>query len=169
MGKGKWEMGDRQSATGHGKSGGMAVGSRATRADSAGDEPRYQQLDAWRFADDLAVDIYGVTKMLPVNARVLASQILRAAVSAPANIAEGYGRASAKEFQQFLVVAHASLYEVGYFLHFLKRIEAIDRDTLERLASNCQRTSRIVYGLMKSVRSGANANGRRYLRDEPGA
>ncbi len=130
--------------------------------------PRYQQLDAWHLADDLAVDVYRLTRRLPAETRDLSSQIFRAAISAPANIAEGYGRASHKEFQQFLVVAHASLYEVGYFLHFLRRIEMLPAEKYMVLAANCQRTSRVLFGLMKSIRAGT-ADGekrRRYLRDE---
>ena len=62
----------------------------------------YMRLDAWRLADDLAVELFRVTKDLPGNVRWLATQIARAATSAPANIAEGYARASNKEFfQQF--------------------------------------------------------------------
>jgi len=131
--------------------------------------PRYQQLEAWQHADNLAVDIYRPTKGLPVNVRDLSRQIFRAAISAPANIAEGYGRASDKDFQQFLVIAHASLYEVGYFLHFLKRIEVLSQDTYSPLAADCQRTSRVLYGLMKTIRRGADSTSkqRRYLRDEP--
>ena len=132
--------------------------------------PRYQQLDAWRFADDLAVEVYRLTKGLPADTRELSRQIFRAAISAPANIAEGYGRASQKEFQQFLVVAHASLYEVGYFLHFLKRIEILSDEKYSLLASDCQRTSRVLFGLMKSIRPGATdvKTPRRYLREQAG-
>ena len=54
--------------------------------------PGYMRLEAWRFSDDLAVQLFLVTKSLPNNVRWLATQITRAATSAPANIAEGYGR-----------------------------------------------------------------------------
>lgn len=133
--------------------------------------PRYRQLDAWRYSDDLAVEVYHAARKLPSHARVLMDQIIRAAVSAPANIAEGYGRASSKEFRHFLTIAHASLYEVSYFLHFLRRIEMVDGDTYERLATSCERASRVTYGLMRAVRSDVEA-GRptpRYLKEEPGA
>ncbi len=130
--------------------------------------PRYQQLEAWRHADDLAVEVYHLTKKLPWDARELRGQLIRAGTSAPANIAEGYGRPSSKEFLQFLVIARSSLYEVHYFLHFLKRIEVIDQDTHKRLSAECERAVRIMYGLMRSVhaRTNTSKNGRRYLKEQ---
>ncbi len=52
----------------------------------------HEKLDAWKLSDDLAVDLFGVTRALPPD--MLSSQVLRAATSVPANIAEGYARAS---------------------------------------------------------------------------
>ena len=54
----------------------------------------HEKLDAWKLSDDLAVDLFGVTRALPPDMRWLSSQVLRAAISVPANIAEGYARAS---------------------------------------------------------------------------
>ncbi len=146
----------------------MEMGKRQSGVENGG--PRYRQLDAWRYSDDLAVEVYHVARKLPPHARVIMDQIIRAAVSAPANIAEGYGRVSSKEFRHFLTIAHASLYEVSYFLHFLRRIEIIDGDTYERLAASCQRASRVTYDLMRAVRSDAEAKEPtpRYLKEEPG-
>ena len=82
---------------------------------------------------------------------------------------KGYGRASNKEFLQFLAVAHGSLYEVEYYLHFMDRTHLLDSETCRKLTSYCQRASRIVYGLMKSVRSDTRnrSDYRRYLREPP--
>ncbi len=160
IGDRKAEIGNRRAASG-------------TPSSERYEPPRYQQLDAWRYADDLAVDVYRLTRRLPADLRPVASQILRAAISAPANIAEGYGRGSNKEFLQFLTVAHASIYEVGYFLHFLNRIEAISKEAHDEATKTCSRASRVVFGLMKSVRSGIGRTGnRRYLgggTGEPGS
>ncbi|HET9477020.1 MAG TPA: four helix bundle protein [Dehalococcoidia bacterium] len=128
------------------------------------ESPRYEQLDAWRYADDLAVDVYRLTRRLAPDLRPVVSQILRAAISVPANIAEGYGRGSDREFLQFLTIANASLYEVTYFLHFLQRIDAISAEAHRKAAADCSRNSRVLFGLMKSIRGGSGrvAN-RRYL------
>ncbi len=122
----------------------------------------YMRLDAWRLADDLAVD-------LPGNVRWLATQITRAATSAPSNIAEGYARASNKEFFQHLSVAHGSLYEVEYYVHFMSRTQLLEAATCDNLREQCQRASRTVYGLMKAVRTDTSdrTNQRRYLRESP--
>lgn len=132
------------------------------------DAPRYRQLKAWQLSDDLAVDIYKLSKRLPRNEYWLKDQIVRAAVSAPANIAEGYGRASNKEFAQSLVVAHGSLYEVDYFLHFLNRIDLMESTACAELTAECRHASRLTYGLLRAARTDADGSGtrRRYLREE---
>ncbi len=129
----------------------------------------YVRLDAWRFADDLAVELFQLTKNLPGDVRWLMTQVVRAATSAPANIAEGYGRASNREFLQHLAVAHGSLYEVEYYLHFMRRTQILDHAKCASMTEKCRRASRTVYGLMKAVRSDAfeRPSKRRYLRESP--
>lgn len=68
---------------------------------------QYKELKLWQKAIELVSDIYRITDRFG-----LISQINRAAVSIPSNIAEGAGRNSDKEFVQFLAIAHASTYEV---------------------------------------------------------
>ncbi len=76
----------------------------------------FQELDVWQAAHAHALDIYEVTKRFPTEERYgLVSQMRRAAVSVPANIAEGSVRGDA-EFRQFLRVALGSASEVEYFL-----------------------------------------------------
>jgi len=141
---------------------------RAEARDSEG-APRYRQLKARQASDDLAVDVYKLTKRLPRDEYWLKDQIVRAAISAPANIAEGYGRGSNKEFAQSLVVAHGSLYEVDYFLHFLNRIDLIDAEHHARLSADCGHASRLTFGLLRAARSDAKGTDtkHRYLREEP--
>ncbi len=111
------------------------------------------KLDAWRFSDDLALEVFKVSRHLPADLRWLSSQIVRAATSVPANIAEGYSRSSKKEFLQFLSIARGSLAELEYFLHFLKRAGLIDDDAYAHLADLRKRVGRTLFGLSKSVRS----------------
>jgi four helix bundle protein len=73
----------------------------------------YQQLIAWQKAIALVTHIYSVTAGFPRDEIYgLTSQLRRAAVSVPSNIAEGQGRATKGEFVQFLCHARGSLYEV---------------------------------------------------------
>jgi four helix bundle protein len=70
----------------------------------------YADLDVWQTAMKLAVQIYRVTERFPKEERYgLTSQMRRAAVSVPSNIAEGKGRASDKELIQFLCHSRGSL------------------------------------------------------------
>jgi len=141
------------------------LGGQFDREDAA---PRYRHLKAWQKSNDLAVEVYRLTKRLPRDEYWLKDQIVRAAVSAPANIAEGYGRGSNKEFAQSLVVAHGSLYEVDYFLHFLTRIELIDSASSAKLADDCRQASRLTFGLLRAARNDAQKidTKQRYLREE---
>ncbi|MBI2309924.1 four helix bundle protein [Candidatus Collierbacteria bacterium] len=77
----------------------------------------FRQLEIWRLSHQLVVTIYKFTKVFPTLEKFsLTNQLLRAVVSIPANIAEGYGRKSNKEFIQFLYISLGSLEEVRYYL-----------------------------------------------------
>jgi len=73
----------------------------------------YKDLDVWKKAKELVVDIYKSTADFPSEERFrLISQLRRAAVSVPSNIAEGHGRNHSKDIIQFLHIDRGSLYEV---------------------------------------------------------
>ena len=73
----------------------------------------YQDLRVWRNAMELTVNIYLATRKFPAEETYgLSSQLRRAAVSVPSNIAEGKGRSSDKELLQFLSRARGSIYEL---------------------------------------------------------
>ena len=73
----------------------------------------YRDLIAWHKAVDLVEELYKLTRDFPKEeAYALTSQMRRAAVSIPSNIAEGEGRRSGNEFGHFLSIAHGSLREL---------------------------------------------------------
>lgn len=73
----------------------------------------YKELEVWQKAVSLATSMYEVTKTFPDTEKFgFTNQIRRAAISVPANIAEGWGRGSTKEYVQFLLVARGSLLEL---------------------------------------------------------
>ena len=83
----------------------------------------FQQLDVYKVADELVKDVYKLTYALPSNEKFgIVSQLRRAAISIPLNVAEGNGRITKGEYKQFLGQARGSLYELEYLLHISKRI-----------------------------------------------
>jgi four helix bundle protein len=73
----------------------------------------YQDLLVWQKSIDLVAEVYRIAGKLPLNEQYgLTSQLRRAAVSIPANIAEGFGRWHANDFVRFLLIANGSVKEV---------------------------------------------------------
>jgi len=97
---------------------------------------RWQKLEVWKLADELAFRVYQVTKKFPQSELYgLTSQIRRAALSIPTNIVEGYSRKGDKELAHFVNISLGSLAEVKYLLHFSRRLGFVsgdDFDALER-------------------------------------
>ena len=76
----------------------------------------FRQLDVWKKAHELVLDVYRLTAVFPNEEKYgLVSQMRRASVSVPANIAEGYKRRSRKEKIRFYNIAEASLEELRYY------------------------------------------------------
>ena len=95
----------------------------------------HKDLDVWQKAMAFVVNIYQLTSEFPQAEKYgLASQIQRAAVSVPSNIAEGAARKGSKEFVQFLYVALGSLAEVetqveiAHKLGYAKNMDDLDND-----------------------------------------
>jgi four helix bundle protein len=112
----------------------------------------YKDLIAWQRAMDLVTATYRSTARFPKEEQFgLTSQLRRAAVSVPSNIAEGQGRLSEKEFRHFLGQARGSLMEVETQLQIARNLEYIEAgQTLELLAA-CGEVGRILNGLIASI------------------
>jgi four helix bundle protein len=83
---------------------------------------------------DVVVDAYAIAKALPDDERFgLSSQLRRASVSMPANIAEGAGRGTPKEFARYLRIARGSASEVEALVTVGHRLGLIERDEAESL------------------------------------
>jgi four helix bundle protein len=114
----------------------------------------YRELLVWQRAMDLAARVYQLTNLLPSGERFgLQSQIRRAAVSIPSNIAEGKGRWHLKEFLHSLSMARASLQELETQLELMLRLGYSRQEETEQLLSEAAELGRMLAGLMKSVRS----------------
>jgi four helix bundle protein len=109
----------------------------------------YRDLIAWQKAKSVALDVYRCTRRFPRDEVYgLSSQMRRAAVSVPSNIAEGKGRYSRKEFVQFLYHARGSLLELQTQLSIARDLDYIDLAAFKSLESQTEELGRILNGLI---------------------
>jgi len=112
----------------------------------------YRQLLVWQKAMDLAVMCYEITKPFPSEERYgLTSQIRRAAVSVPANIAEGNARFHTKEFLNHLSIARGSLAEVETELMIGQRVGYLLQEPLDQILALSDEIGRMTAGLRQSL------------------
>ena len=112
----------------------------------------YKELNVWKKARAFVKEVYLLTGNFPKEERFgLTSQIQRAVISIPSNIAEGAGRVTPKEFHYFLNIAVASSFEVETQLILAFDLTYISEDTLNSALQNVQEIQKMLAGLMKSV------------------
>ena len=110
----------------------------------------HKDLDVWKRSMNLATGVYELTRTWPSNEQYgITSQVRRAAVSVPSNIAEGAARSSAKDFSRFIDIAQGSLAEVEAQLELAGRIGIIDGDS--GLENEIISVRRMLGGLKKSL------------------
>ena len=90
----------------------------------------FRELDVWTQSMQFVEDVYKSLKTFPAEERFgICDQIRRAAVSIPSNIAEGFGRDTAKEFLHFLSIARGSLFEIMTQLEIACRLKYLAPDS----------------------------------------
>lgn len=110
----------------------------------------FRELVAWQKAMQLAREVYLLTNSLPANERYgLTSQIQRAVVSIPSNIAEGAGRPTEKELVHFLSFALGSAYELETELLLAGELGYIDTEQSTQINTAVVEVQKLVYSLMK--------------------
>jgi four helix bundle protein len=113
----------------------------------------HEELVVWQKGMALAKASYLATKCFPKEETFgLTSQIRRAAVSIPANIAEGAGRGGTKEFLQFLSIARGSLSELQTLTVLANEVELLEKKKLADLLQQAEEVSRLIGGLITSLR-----------------
>ncbi len=111
---------------------------------------KHHELVAWQVAVELVGEIYQLSASFPHTEQYgLTSQLRRAAVSVPSNIAEGAARTSKKEFLHFLSVARGSLSEIDTQLTIAKRLGLLSNDT--QVQEKLDRVFGLIGGLMRSL------------------
>ena len=112
----------------------------------------YQDLIAWQKAMRLVTEVYKATESFPKEEVYgLTSQLRRAAVSVPSNIAEGQGRLSKGEFQQFLGYARGSLLEVETLIRVAVNLNYLSENEAARLLDLSAEVGKILNGLLNSI------------------
>jgi four helix bundle protein len=114
---------------------------------------RYKKLQVWQKSIDLAVEIYRITENLPKQEQYgLISQINRAAISIPSNIAEGAGRNSNKEFINFLGYSLGSSFELDTQLIISNKLNYIDDFSFEKAIEELDIIQNMLVKLIKSLK-----------------
>lgn len=114
----------------------------------------YRDLIVWQKSIDLVTNVYKIVGTFPKEEMyALSSQVKRAAVSVPSNIAEGHDRNSDKEFCQFLCIARGSLAELETQLIIANNLGYIDKDVVEKVLKDCDEVGKMLNALIKKVKS----------------
>lgn len=115
----------------------------------------FKRLKLWDKAHQLTLEIYAMSKRFPKDELFgLTSQIRRASSSVAANIAEGSGRRSRKEFTYFLGIAIGSISEVEYFLILAKDLRYLDQIEYKRVNTLADETKRMLISFLQKVEKG---------------
>ncbi|MGQ0532705.1 MAG: four helix bundle protein [Caulobacteraceae bacterium] len=116
----------------------------------------HRDLIAWQRAMDFVVAVYKTTSAWPRDELYgLTSQTRRAAVSVPANIAEGYGRENLGSYIRFLRIAQGSLKEVETHVEIARRIGILDEAICQARLQEADEMGRILHRLIRSLEAEA--------------
>lgn len=112
----------------------------------------FKDLRVWQKSIDLRTEVYTALSTFPMDEKIgLISQMKRAAVSVPSNIAEGCGRNSNKEFKHFLSISLGSLFELETQLIISNRLDLINTEITQELNDKISELQKMVFALEKTI------------------
>ena len=112
----------------------------------------YERFEAWKVSHELALAVYAATRGWPRSELYgLTSQLRRAALSAPTNIAEGCGRRGPAEFRRLLGYSLGSLSEVAYLLRFARDSQFLTDEACARLQQMRDKAAILTWRLARSM------------------
>lgn len=112
----------------------------------------FRDLRVWQSGMDLVVANYEVSRLLPKSEPyALSSQAQRAAVSVPANIAEGHTRQHLREYLHFLSIARSSLDELGTYIEVMERLKYVPLERTRPLLNHAESLNRQLLALRDSL------------------
>lgn len=112
----------------------------------------YRDLIVWQKGMELAADVYRLTRLLPKQEEDrITAQLIRAATSIPANIAEGHGRGTRKDYAHFISIAKGSLAELETFLLLARNLDLAPRDKCEAVLNSAEEVGRMLTALRSKL------------------
>ena len=113
----------------------------------------FRDLVVWQKSIQMAVSVYRLTAKFPREETYgLASQLRRAAVSIPSNIAEGHGRLGKNEYRQFLGVARGSNFELQSQLEIARAIGMGDAKALDETDKLSHEVGKMIFGIISAIK-----------------
>ncbi|MDO9256272.1 MAG: four helix bundle protein [Bacteroidales bacterium] len=114
----------------------------------------FKDLFVWQKGIELVNDIYKATKKFPKDELYcLTSQIRRAAISIPANIAEGWGRGTTKNYIQFLEISRGSLFELNTLIIISHNQEYIRKETCDEIENKLNEIGKMLNAMITKLES----------------
>ena len=122
----------------------------------------FKKLDVYNYSKVLVISIYKLLENYPQEEKfAICSQIRRAAVSVPSNIAEGFGRTSPKEKIHFLEISYGSLMEVSCQIEISHDLGYIDKVDLDSINLQIETIARLLSSLRFSIMKNGDSNSNR--------
>jgi four helix bundle protein len=112
----------------------------------------FKELKIWQKARILVKDCYTLTLMFPEEEKFgLVSQIQRASVSIPANIAEGSGKSSSKDFSRYLEIAISSAFELETLFFLASDLGFVDTEKSDPILAKIQEIQKMIYSFKNTI------------------
>jgi four helix bundle protein len=114
----------------------------------------YRELDVWKKAHELTLLVFKMTESFPrADLYGIVSQVRRSSSAVAANIAEGFGRGTTKEFLRVLQIARGELEETRYFMLLSCDLGKISPEEFAKIDADCDSVGRLMNGLARSLRA----------------
>ena len=112
----------------------------------------FKQLQVWKKSMELVKSVYPLTEFFPKLEKFgLISQMQRAVVSVPANIAEGSAKSSDKDFCRFLEIATGSLFELETLVLLATDLNYLDTQVSEKIQTEINEIQKMIYGFKQKL------------------
>jgi four helix bundle protein len=114
----------------------------------------YKKIEVWKRSHALVLRIYDLTAAFPTAEKFgIISQLRRAGLSIPTNIAEGCGRTTERELIRFMDISAGSASEVDYLLYLSMELKYIDMDTYCIINSELTEIRKMLFGYIDTIRN----------------